>query len=269
MKRWLALALVLSLIFTATGCSFIFRKAGEKIADKVQDQIGDVTDKTGEKPGETPGGATATPDPGSAAGKDNAPLVDGNFYEFKNALDLIRSFTEVEFTIYSTRNNQTKTSDFSYTNMGRDTVDGKQVDHLMFMFDSDVIEAWVSDSGEYVKAKIGDMELTGDMAKLGEGAVMATMLPMTYSDGFREAFTTKDGWSGKGWVLKDKSKTVKNLGAGNLQIDRYEFEITVMNKTATYFYEVAKVGGKYIFVHWEYAAADEILELEVTRLIPR
>lgn len=196
--------------------------------------------------------------------EDSEGLVDGGFYTVKSIFDFSRLFIEVEYSF--TENGSTST--FSYQFLGEETVDGVDVYHMKIEADGEAYEIWSSiDDEEVVRAIYDGQTMEGQEAAMMSYAVWGYMFPFTMMTAWDEAFLNPQTMAWFGWQVESKDKVSRDLGAGNIDVNR--FEIKVADSGLTWTYEIAEIEGRNLFIGWEVEEDGSLSEFKITRLIPR
>lgn len=132
-----------------------------------------------------------------------------------------------------------------------------------------MVEVWFNEAGDLVKAGSNGEYTTGDLAALALFGFAFHLIPFyAYSEGYAEVFTSEDGFTNSGWVVKDHSTTTKDFGFGSIPVERYRFSWIWVGEGVEYDWEVATIAGKHIFTKWKMAISDNVSELIVERAIP-
>ena len=263
MKPWLALFLVVLMVFTVAGCKFPFGAGREPGADPSGD------------PGTDPGG-----DPGDDPGPGDTgewKTVDGEFYTFsEDDISFVLAFKELHFTYSDEFENLTFKSQY----LGDEEIQGINTRHYSFTGikeDESTAGFWfteagdlmqVADAGGYVDSHPGAREF------LSENWLFEFCLAFVYQHCIGEGFHLGDIYTDPSvfatadhdYQVREISTREADLGAGAVTIHRYDYS------SVGYFdvvEEIAKIGEKYLFI-----SSTTTLEgghttiLTITRAIP-
>lgn len=255
MKRWLALFLVFVMMLSLTACGGSNDPDDVDTGDDVEDP-GDVVD-----PGDDPG--------------DTGSGIEGEFYSFESENDspyvVFDFFKELDYTLTTQSADGTTTAfDLSYTFSGDDSELDARKFELILVEDGEekVFETWINDAGECVKAGVDGEYLTGEMASLTTmGFVFHLIWVTAYTEGFSEAFIEND-FEGYGWTVEESTAGTQDFGAGNVPVHFYRFKYSWLSEEVVYEWEVANIGGKNMFTKWKMAIGEDIVEMNVNRIIP-
>lgn len=262
MKRWLALLLVVIMVFSTAACS---GKSGTGTGDPGKDV---------EDPGKDV-------DPGNEPGKTGA-AIDGEFYVYEDMFDVFKFFKEIKFSYtnepaegdtsaYSFAYVYTGEEEVSYTLEDVDHVDNTKRYRITILEDGEetILDVWFNEAGDLVKAGTEGDYWSGDFASLALLTFAFHLMPFyMYNDGFGEVFTKEGGLESSGWHIHEHNSTTKNFGSGNVKVESYRFSWIWLAADLIYDWEVAEVGGKYLFTRWKTKIGEGISEMIVEKLIP-
>jgi hypothetical protein len=259
MKRWIAVMVVLLLLFASAGCGSLVRRAADKYGDELKDRVGDLI-----------GGDNGDNDDGGRdAGTVPEILVDGEFYTLESFFDIMELFREFEYVWSSGGDAYTVNAQY----LGEETVGGSVVKHFILRTEGDWegdYEFWTSDDPDLNITIYDGQEYTGEMAQMmSEFATAHLMWFFILADSWSDLFTGQGVHDSYGWKLDKKGTVNRNFGAGNVKVERFEFLYKYLNVEATNTFEVAKIGGKNLFVSWDFSSNGDSFEMSVTRMIPR
>jgi hypothetical protein len=250
MKYWLVLLLLVAMLFSSAGCSFIFDRAKDKALEGISDVVGDLEDIADDS-------EDVSEEPAQPAGDD--ALVEGDFYQIETVFDFARHFKEVEYTFDN--------DSLNYTFIGEEEVNGVQAYHLQITTTNDLIELWVHEE-EIVKAIFNDVVYEGEEAEAMGMMTAGFMWPFMMMTGWDDAFTDLEEMSWLGWKVTDQGTTSRNLGAGNVPVNTFEIEVASSGETLIY--EIAKIGGRNVFIGWEVVEDGGATTMfKITKLIPQ
>lgn len=265
MKRWLALLLVVLMMFSIAACG-----GGPK--------------KGNDDPGNNDPGTSdpGTNDPGTSGGKSGA-AIKGDFYEFSDMYVLFTTFKEIKFTYTTKSDNSDATSyTFGYIYSGDEVVEYKDfdgVDHSEDTKKYDItifengeesfLEVWFNESGDVVKAGSDGDYTVGGMAGLAMFGFAFHIMPFyIYNDGWGDTFSDDRGLDSAGWKVQEHNSVNRNFGSGNVKVERYRISWSWLTASMIYDWEAAEIGGKYLFTKWKWQIGSELMELDTERVIP-
>ncbi|HCX78474.1 MAG TPA: hypothetical protein DG577_03575 [Firmicutes bacterium] len=260
MKRWLALLLVVLMVFSLTAC-------GGGKDDDTKTPGGNTEDPGGT---ENPGG---TEDPG-----DNS--LEGEFYILEDQMGVFNLFKELSFSYKALTEGEEEAFTYSHQYLDSEVVDyvmeeeshSDNAKHFQIKIAEDgaenVFEAWVNDAGTIVKAGNEEGYATGDMAALTTVGFIFHLIPFyVYNEVYTEVFTSEGGFAKSGWDVKEHSTGSKDFGSGNVRVEKYKFAWSWTKDIIDW--EVAEINGRYIFTHWKMIEEEgDTMELFINKIIP-
>jgi len=208
-------------------------------------------------------------EPGNEPGEEPTGL-EGDYYSYEGdnaAFLMILDFKELRF--------DWKDEDSAYTYaqkfIAEDEVDGVPGKKFEVTIDENgektSSELWIGSDGTLLKAGSEGSYATGDMAFLHAfGAMMYAIPVYAYTGSYAESFKNGDfdRWN---WHVSERATVSKDFGDGNVPVERYVFTYTSSGETTKFEWELAKVGGKYLFTKWKLDYNDNHMDMTVDRII--
>lgn len=93
--------------------------------------------------------------------------------------------------------------------------------------------------------------------------VWFTAFTQSYSDIFIEG-----NFEDEGWKVKERSKVNRDLGSGNVKVERYELLYSWVGDDVTWTWEVAEIGDKFLFTVWKWSYGTTEYDMNVKKVIP-
>jgi len=228
-------------------------------------------------------GGDSPPPSGRTADKDNSGgvqlgMVAGDFHDI-GLHDLIDHFQQIDYTYTLTTPDKTEARHYgySYVYQGTKTMAGitgeailiQTAEHgkeFVYLFDSEGEIAKVFVDGDEVVVDDEDMFNFDYFYALGPYGFFTTPFVAVIAR-YHLPLVSDMHLKYVGWQLVRKDTTTRNLGAGSVPINIYEF--TAGDEDSFYF-EIAKIGGKNMYTVFRVNREDgSSADFEVTKLILR
>lgn len=251
MKRWLSLFLIVVMLFSLTGCSFIKGIIGKTVTEDPSQEDPEPGEHGNDdpEPGE-PG--DDDPEPEEPGDDDPEPGggVDGDFFSFDGdnpGIDVVLGFKELSFTMATVDEDEESSWSYSHKYVGSESIDGVQTKkfELTVNYDDEVTvtELWFSAAGELIKGGADGEYATGDEAAFYAIPLMFTFPIYAYSDEYADAFSSGD-FLGQGWTLTRHEKGSKSFGGSKAKTDTYWCTGEEDGIKANYVWEISNFNGK-------------------------
>ncbi len=263
MKRWLALFLVMAMVFSLAGCNLIKGVLQKPGAEEPGDEPGDNSGGEGEEPGDEPG-----EDPGNEPGDDpdeepddQELALEGEFFHFEEGdnpgVDVLLSFKALEFTWHSYDEGEESAWVYRQHYVGDENIEGvptkKFEVSVEYEGEETVTELWLGADGELLKAGTGGEYASGDMAAAYSFCLIYTFPIYAYSAEYGEAFSA-GVFDEYGWNISAHEINTRSFGGGNVKTESYTFSCVAEGQNARYFMEIADFGGKNLFTKINFEA---------------